>query len=468
MKQILLVILFPLIVTQNVIAQYFIASIRKVDSIVYSSKDKTLPECLLPIYLIRDNETYKVEPCKGIHWAIENTTRFGWLFRHLGSNGSFGDVGQQGVYDANNIWQELGTNNIRSHRIFPINTIIDPATIPTVYTSSNRISQSQSTSNKTGNIGAYLINTTNPGNQYWCSKPISTITAVAPIDISYADDIAQDEITYSEFEEESERFDERWLYAHLASDSNLRNQYPVLNQFYLSRQGTVLDKLYRIDALIQSLADSNTLKNSSGFSSLLNEAKLLNDGISSTELFAITEQRMNNHYFKQLEWGYPALSATDWEDIESIAQECPFVAGNGVYKARTLLSHLNPLRFYNDLNVCNAVGMYKGGSGLFEQEDEELFGNTSNNAILKSLVKEAIKLFPNPSDDVVNVSYKISGLNVGMLQIIDIHGRVCKVIQLPSGDNTIPFSIADLSSGVYTYKFIVNKAILNIGKFVRE
>lgn len=409
------------------------------------------------------------QPYAGVEQNRVITTRFGWLLRHLGSDGNFGNIGEQGVYDANNKWQSLDpANNIKVIRTFNNATQCNPTQIPIIFTNSSNIVNSNSESNIGGNACSYFVDNFTPGIPYLCSTPVNQLSQLTPIDGNYAVDIAEDSIIYSEFEEESERFDERWLYAHLVSDSTLRQQYPVLNQFYLSRQGSTLDMLARVDLMISLLSDTSTIKDSTSFTTLLATARTANNSITSTEFYALTEKRMNDYFFNLLEHSVNYLNESDWIDVQSTAEECPFVAGYGVYKARSIFSTLNPMGYYNDLNICNYVGMYKGGGGLFNEENGQLFGSNINNFLVNIIQKENIKLFPNPGNDIIRALYPYAGGKNKILKLFDLHGRIIKEISLPEHCNGFGFSVLDIPSGVYVYKFIVDNTIVNNGKFVKD
>ncbi len=76
-------------------------------------------------------------------------------------------------------------------------------------------------------------------------------------------------------------------------------------------------------------------------------------------LFENYEKDLNRIYLDVLTQGWQDLSTADLEQLEELALSCPFVNGSAVYKARSLFSHIQPGISYNDLEICNAVGVYK-------------------------------------------------------------------------------------------------------------
>lgn len=54
-----------------------------------------------------------------------------------------------------------------------------------------------------------------------------------------------------------------------------------------------------------------------------------------------------------------ALSALS---VSSAVQTiCPYIGGTAVYKARALYAMYNPTALFDDMKICNAIGVYKTG-----------------------------------------------------------------------------------------------------------
>ncbi|QLH44670.1 MAG: hypothetical protein HWD58_03005 [Bacteroidota bacterium] len=86
------------------------------------------------------------------------------------------------------------------------------------------------------------------------------------------------------------------------------------------------------------------------------------------------------------------MSSEDFEQLEELALSCPFVNGSAVYKARSLYAHIRPGISYNDLEICNAVGVYKSslGNSTDGNNDEE-----SSNIIV----------YPNPTHSELQIYF---------------------------------------------------------------
>jgi hypothetical protein len=408
----------------------------------------------------------------GVEQNRVTTTRFGWLFRHLTTNGTVGDIGQQGIYDANNKFYPPSGSNKKVHRVFNPGYVCNPtAPQPTIYTNTNNIQINDSYSNISGNGCRYGVENFNPGTPVICSPAINIAPSTSGgIDEEYAEDIAQDEVEYTEFPEGGEYFDERALFAYLVQDSLRRVAYPVLNTFYINRQGSTLEQLAVIDQLLSRLSDSTTREDLTLFENLLAEAKQLNSVVSTIELFDLNEHHINALHLKDLEYGSESLTLADLQWISNLAQECPYVAGNAVYKARSMYVAVDPLAYFDDLVICNNVGVYKGGNSLFDAENAALDSMSAQDGLqlIYALEGDRITLYPNPANDQVTVSYKLNALSTGTLQILDIHGRVLQTITLSPTKTKFSFSVRELPNAVYTYRFLVNNMPLQHGKFVKE
>jgi hypothetical protein len=398
----------------------------------------------------------------GIEQNRVTTTRFGWLFRHLTTNGTLGDVGEQGVYDANNKFYNLGSNDLKVHRVFPSGFVCDPfAPQPRIYTNSSNLDPGGSTTNIVGNAYAcsYYVENINPGVPFICNPAIN----IAPdntgseIDLAKALEIANNDIDYTEFADMGENYDERALFAYLVKDLSMLTQYPVLNQFYLANVGGSIDYLNQVDNLIAQLMDPITLENVPLFDSLFLEANTINNGISDNEFHVQNEKQINGLQLKAIAFGQTALLPNDWEWISDLAQECPFVAGIGVYKARMLNTSINPLAYFDDLKICNSVGVAKNSTGLFDVENAALdsMKNTSGGKLLFAIEGNQIKVFPNPASNNVTISYHLNAYSHAQFQLLDMQGRILKEIFLLPSSNQVNFSVTDLAEAMYNYRILL-------------
>ena len=252
----------------------------------------------------------------------------------------------------------------------------------------------------------------------------------------------------------------------LEHDDSSRLQYPVLNQFYLDRQSGNIDILNRVDRLIDNLSDSALATNLTAYNIKVQEAINLNNSISGTEYYVQNEKWINSMFFKLwvLPGGNDSITPEEIEQINTLAVQCPYLAGNGVYKARSLNTMFYPSKTYNDLNICNYNGVYKNGSGLFDEEERIIDSLKNVNNIAETGNK--IKVYPNPAHDQITVSYKIGEQDNAELVLEDMWGRVLQRINLPSSAKVVNTRLNNLPSGVYVYKYNINNHTSETGKLV--
>jgi hypothetical protein len=80
--------------------------------------------------------------------------------------------------------------------------------------------------------------------------------------------------------------------------------------------------------------------------------------------------------------------------------------------------------------------------------------------------KEAIKLYPSPVKDILNVSL-LGDLNPdSLIEIIDIQGKV--VLVQKTATKPITINVSSLQNGIYTIKVISNENVIIADKFVKE
>lgn len=390
------------------------------------------------------------------------------------TNGSFGNVGEQGVYDANNKFHNIaGTPNLKVRRVFSqswqCNTILQQ---PTIYTNSSNLQPFESTSNMLNSDCKYEIVNANSGAPYICNPGINLTPSNASdevTDIDHALMVAEDSVAYSD-QDMGEVMDERTLYAQLMHDTTARNSYPILNQFYIDHQLSTMAKLVTIDQLLRKLTDTTVVQNPIEYTSVLSQVKQLNATVSSAELYDLNERTINGIFIKEMEYGIDSISQAENEWISTLAWECPYVAGNAVFKARMLYMRINPWAHFNDLSICNAVGVYKNGTGLFDEENAELDNTAQQHGlqVIYAVEKNSIKLYPNPATDQVNVSYNVNPYDNSALELLDMQGRHIQTIHLPAYNNKVSFSIAEWSNAVYTYRFVVNGVVKENGKLTKQ
>ncbi len=256
-----------------------------------------------------------------------------------------------------------------------------------------------------------------------------------------------------EYTELSEWYDERQVYEWLRRDSVARATYPLLNAFYANQESLLTDEIRTLDMNMDILCQENTLNDSIIFQNLIQEVTQEDNTLPTGRLFENYEKDLNSIYFKVLTLGWQELTSADLEQLEELVLSCPFVNGSAVYKSRSLYAHIQPGISYNDLEICNAAGVYKSGLGNSSDgnNDEE-----SSNIIV----------YPNPTQSELQIYFPQSEGTV-QIEIFDMASvQVLNMQQkLQNGKAILP--VTSLTPGIYNIRIQQNQKV-EYAKFIKN
>jgi len=439
---------------------------RRIAAIQMHHNDQSFLDCNVidnvqfGFYVVGNNNTQGYDRVRNNHI---NTQNAGMLFRHLSNEGTLGDIGKNllnNIYDANNKFS--GNNNLSKVYRFSSCTSILTDRIVTQNIPQNVF---QSESNSSGGLSCrYQV--TNLGSAtfttppYLCSPPNITLTTTIG-DEDNAEYIAEDSTEYVEYEDGGRWLDNQMLMRWLSRDTITKQNNPILNAYYLSHHQEALGYLYDVDNMLAALSDSTLLEDSTAWRGVLQETKDMNNAISCSTLFETNEKTMNTLYIKYMELGLDALSETEISFIQDLADNCPYIDGNAVFKARHMYSMFVPNFYYNDLDICNQIGVYKGGTSMYEQENN-LLGDMAKSILLM----DELKVYPNPTDGQINIAYHINHTETALFTIYNMYGSMVRTLTLDGEKNIITTSLNNLPRGFYTYKCTVTGRILSTGKLI--
>jgi Secretion system C-terminal sorting domain len=148
------------------------------------------------------------------------------------------------------------------------------------------------------------------------------------------------------------------------------------------------------------------------------------------------------------------------QSIKSVIQT---IEGNAVYKARAIYAMFVPNMFFDNLEICNAVGVYRTSDST-DYQKEEAFLNADINANINLSIVNKIKIYPNPTHDQITVEYKIKEESSAQLVLIDMIGNVVQTIQLKSNNARVTAMLSSMRAGIYTYKYIIDGLVIDNGK----
>lgn len=123
-------------------------------------------------------------------------------------------------------------------------------------------------------------------------------------------------------------------------------------------------------------------------------------------------------------------------NILSIAQQCPYVGGNAVIRARVWLSMINDSIDYNDNAVCLQSGIYR----------------LANDTTSENIKSEDIKIIPNPASDKVTITLSDDMSEICEILFYDVVGKLVLSKELECNQKNHILNVKNLSEGIYMVK----------------
>jgi hypothetical protein len=156
-----------------------------------------------------------------------------------------------------------------------------------------------------------------------------------------------------------------------------------------------------------------------------------------------------------------SLSANELLEIESLASKCPYLDGQAVFKARTLYAMIAGPLTYNDLAICNNLGVYKGGINWYEIENSQI-------GKMQQRSNEDIQVYPNPTTTEVNFKAKSTNLSKAMLKVFDVSGRLIQIKVKRQNEEILQIELGEVPAGLYHYNLILEDGNKYSGKLIKE
>lgn len=252
----------------------------------------------------------------------------------------------------------------------------------------------------------------------------------------------------------------QYLYNQLEQSPEVRAAYPVLDSFYMAVQDNGFEDMGNTEEWLADIADSAVNADANAFTLWYDKALAANNEIdTNTDQQMVSEQIVNDAYLRYSRYGIDSLTQEDYGNIAMLALQCPLVGGTAVYKARMLYSIYQPSISYDDLEICNNAGLYKGGKGLFDDENALLAQQSVD------FYSNSLKVYPNPTSGLLTLEYSIANTDKAEVVITDVFGKLVKRVLL-TGNKKSTVDIGALPAAVYFYRYLVNNATENTGKIV--
>lgn len=203
----------------------------------------------------------------------------------------------------------------------------------------------------------------------------------------------------------------------------------VYQSFYDQTQSTSIGKFQEVINLLEQGDTTNGL--------------IVNSSVTPTSLMETNRQTVNRVYIQTWAAGILGFSAADSSTLLDIAMQTPLFGGDGVYGARVMLG-IDPEQ--------------SGPSSSKTMQVEAPYDESKNFS----------KIYPNPSDGIMQIDYRLEKYQTGEIIIYDIFGK--KMSSYPiAGDgaaNTLKINSIDLQNGIYLYSLKVDGELVESEKII--
>jgi hypothetical protein len=395
-----------------------------------------------------------------------------FMFLELVNDGSFGQVGIEDlangiIYDANNIFLQTLAGTPYLSKVYRFSTC-STAVNDQIVTTANKLNASlPGESESNGPCPVDVYNPSQPFTQTFncATNSLATLANIPNFNIEYnhAMEIALNEIEYVEFDEGAQYANEQLLFAWLEANAGIRANSPILDSFYLANMSDVIGGLNIIENLFTQINDSSMMADTSAWNALLQNANTQNNNLANQVIFETNAKYINQKYLTVLQFGIDSLSEEDIEQIEMLANTCPYLGGNAVYRARSILGMLNPGIHYDDLVICNSQGVYKNGTSklqnwlasLAELKEQKL--NRLNDELI---------IYPNPAHNELFLKSYLKEGETATFIIFDLTGEIQLEFAVDDYSLNMPLDISSLKNGLYLYSYRVTNGRVFYGKLI--
>jgi hypothetical protein len=171
--------------------------------------------------------------------------------------------------------------------------------------------------------------------------------------------------------------------------------------------------------------------------SKVSEATINNSLVNPTEIPDANEKFINDIEIKFHQGGKDSLF-TYYNDIFSIASECPFQGGKSVYRARHFVSLFNDTTDFDDDDICAQNGIYRKTYSKLDSEN---------------LI---VKIIPNPADQTANVILQNNPSGICEIKITDVTNRLVFKKQFDCNEGKYVLNTKLYQPGVYMVHILFN------------
>ena len=211
------------------------------------------------------------------------------------------------------------------------------------------------------------------------------------------------------------------------------------------------------------LTDSATLAEEGGYTGKLrgyaavaSYAEYLSSNIPTGNVQAANYTAMSNIYLQIATSGLDTFTNGQLDTIVGLAVQCPYIAGDAVYMARSLYAEIDNSVFFNDLVICQP------SSHGFERS--LMVSPPLDTASPQITPLEFVHLYPNPAKQIINLNFYAQTTGEVTLEIMDQLGDIVLSAKLGNGQTTAQYSISSLSNAIYYWRLRDSQRTIKVGK----
>lgn len=169
-----------------------------------------------------------------------------------------------------------------------------------------------------------------------------------------------------------------------------------------------------------------------------------NAGITTSELIEANEKAVNDIYLATTGKDVDGFTGTQAADLFAIANQCPMLGGNAVFKARSLYWLIDDSYDFDDQLICLPFGIVV--KNVVEQQANE------------------VSIVPNPATDEATLVLTRETEALAYLTLYNTVGSEVLRVLVPKGVTRHAFSTANIAPGLYHYKVLGDGGRMGGGK----
>lgn len=261
-----------------------------------------------------------------------------------------------------------------------------------------------------------------------------------PTLLSQAEDIALENMNFVVNDANTKWLGKQGLLVNIVNDSIDISGSAILQAFVTQSSTENMGKLKGLDLTLTNPGKYNAID--------MTIAQSLNNSISPNNDIE-TNHKMVNEIVINSFLSNSSFNATQIADLRLLANKCPYTDGLGVYEARVLLAEIDSIGtiYYNPCEYGEEDRM----SIITSEPNDE---------------STPLMVYPNPAIDQIKLTYRVNAGDLVTFEIYNIIGEKVMSQRLNSSEEEFSISTAELTAGVYTYKYSINGKSVNTNKLV--